>query len=137
MDNVERIFLCASDEVAERGRGVRFAVLAGGRATTGFVVRFNGTAFAYLNRCAHVPIELDWNHGEFFESSGLYLMCAMHGAIYAPETGRCQGGPCRGNKLRSIAVTEIEQQLFWHPDAFVVPVPSDTILDKEKSSDEH
>lgn len=137
MDQVERIFLCASDEVVEQGRGVRFAVLAGGRATTGFVVRFKGTAFAYLNRCAHVPIELDWNQGEFFESSGLYLMCATHGAIYAPETGHCQGGPCRGNKLRSIAVTEIDQQLYWHPDGFVMSVPSDTILNKEKSSDEH
>jgi nitrite reductase/ring-hydroxylating ferredoxin subunit len=137
MDNLERIFLCASDEVVERGRGVRFAVLAGGRPTTGFVVRFKGTAFAYLNRCAHVPIELDWNQGEFFESSGLYLMCATHGAIYAPETGRCQGGPCRGNKLRSIAVTEITQQLYWQPDAFVMPVPSDIILNKENSSDEH
>ncbi len=137
MDNGERIFLCASDEVVERGHGVRFTVLAGGRQTTGFVVRFKGTAFAYLNRCAHVPIELDWNQGEFFESSGLYLMCSTHGAIYAPETGRCQGGPCRGNKLRSITVTEIDQQLYWQPDAFVMPVPSDNILNKEKSNDEH
>ena len=136
MDNVQRVFLCASVEVIERGHGVRFDVLAGGRQATGFVVRFKGTAYAYLNRCAHVPIELDWNQGEFFESSGLYLMCATHGAIYAPETGRCEGGPCRGNKLRAIAVCEIDQRLYWQPDAFVMPVPNTIILLEKKSNDE-
>jgi nitrite reductase/ring-hydroxylating ferredoxin subunit len=66
---------------------------AGGEDATGFVVRHGGTAYAYLNRCAHVPIELDWNEGEFFESSKLYLMCSTHGAIYIPENGQCAGGP--------------------------------------------
>ena len=136
-EGLESIPLCASSEVIDGGKGIRFAVVAGGRETTGFVIRFRGKAFAYLNRCAHVPIELDWNQGEFFESSGLYLMCATHGAIYAPDTGRCQGGPCRGNKLRSIAVTEIDEQLFWHPDTFVVPVPKNDYLCKEKSNNEH
>lgn len=132
MEKKQHVFLCASDEVVERGQGVRFAVLAGGRSTTGFVVRFKGIAYAYLNRCAHVPIELDWNQGEFFESTGLYLMCATHGAIYAPETGRCEGGPCRGNKLRPIAVVENDQKLYWQPDDFVVPVPHIPILFEEK-----
>jgi nitrite reductase/ring-hydroxylating ferredoxin subunit len=71
---------------------VRFALTAGGEDATGFVVRHGGTAYAYLNRCAHVPIELDWNEGEFFESSKLYLMCSTHGAIYIPENGQCAGG---------------------------------------------
>lgn len=137
MDDAQRFFLCASNDVVDGGRGVRFAVLAGGRQSTGFVIRFKGTAFAYLNRCAHVPIELDWNQGEFFDSTGLYLMCATHGAIYAPESGRCEGGPCRGNKLRPIAISEIDQQLFWQPDGFVMPVPIENILPEEKSNDEY
>lgn len=128
--------ICNSADVVDGGKGVRFAVFAGGRETTGFVVRFKGKVFGYLNRCAHVPIELDWNHGEFFESTGLYLMCATHGAIYAPETGRCEGGPCRGGKLRPISVHEIDQSLFWQPDAFVVPVPEKINLSEEKRNDE-
>jgi nitrite reductase/ring-hydroxylating ferredoxin subunit len=48
------------------------------------VVRYGGVVYGYLNRCAHVPIELDWAEGEFFESSGLYLMCATHGAVMRP-----------------------------------------------------
>ena len=110
------ILVCASDAVVDGGRGVRFPVLASGEAATAFVVRHKGRAHAYLNRCAHVPIELDWAEGEFFESSGLYLMCATHGAIYLPDTGHCAGGPCRGGRLRPVAVREEDGKIFWQPD---------------------
>ena len=100
---------------------MRFPVTAGGEDGTAFVVRFALQPRAYLNRCAHVPMELDWNEGEFFESSGEYLMCATHGALYEPLTGRCAGGPCRGGKLHSLKVTEHDNQLFWEPDDFVRP----------------
>jgi nitrite reductase/ring-hydroxylating ferredoxin subunit len=89
---MDEILICASDAIVDGGKGVRFALTAGGEDATGFVVRHGGTAYAYLNRCAHVPIELDWNEGEFFESSKLYLMCSTHGAIYIPESGHCAGG---------------------------------------------
>ena len=115
------IAICASTAVLEGGKGVRFPVTAFGNDATGFVVRFKGTAHAYLNRCAHVPIELDWAEGEFFESSGLYLMCATHGAIYLPESGRCAGGPCRGGRLHKIGVEERDGQVFWQPDEYVKP----------------
>ena len=119
MPDLPAIPVCDSVAVIEGGKGVRFAVTAGGAEATGFVVRFRGVVYGYLNRCAHVPIELDWAEGEFFESSGLYLMCATHGAIYAPESGRCEGGPCRGGKLRPIAVTEIHGRIAWRPDSYV------------------
>lgn len=115
------IFICEAAALEERGKGVRFPVTAGGENTTGFVVRYNGVTHAYLNRCAHVPIELDWSEGEFFESSGLYLMCSTHGAIYGPATGRCEGGPCRGGRLRTIMVIERDNQVFWQPDEYVRP----------------
>ena len=119
MPDFSAIPVCDSSAVIEGGKGVRFAVTAGGAVATGFVVRFRGIVYGYLNRCAHVPIELDWAEGEFFESSGLYLMCATHGAIYAPESGRCEGGPCRGGKLRPIAVTEIDGRIGWFPDSYI------------------
>lgn len=110
------ILVCASDDVIEGGKGVRFPVRAFGDAATAFVVRHQGQAHAYLNRCAHVPIELDCVEGEFFESSGLYLMCQTHGAIYLPSTGVCAGGPCRGGRLRAVVVHEVEGKIFWQPD---------------------
>ncbi len=119
-----RLPICAADAVAEGGRGVRFPVQAFGDKATGFVVRHHGTVYAYLNRCAHVPIELDWAEGEFFESSGLYLMCATHGAIYVPESGYCAGGPCKGGRLRPIAVVEEAGMLYWEPDEFIQPPPA-------------
>ena len=119
------LFICASDQVAEGGRGVRFPVMAFGDKATGFVVRYGGTAYAYLNRCAHVPIELDWAEGEFFESSGLYLMCATHGAVYVPDSGLCAGGPCKGGRLRPIALVEADGAISWVPDAHIRP-PTET-----------
>ena len=118
----DAILVCAADAVLEGGRGVRFPVSAGGEDGTGFVVRYGGRVYGYLNRCAHVPIELDWAEGEFFESSGLYLMCSTHGAIYVPESGFCAGGPCKGGRLRPIAVAEREQNIYWQPDDYVRPV---------------
>lgn len=115
------IFICASEQVIDGGRGVRFPVIAFGDAATGFVVRHEGKAYAYLNRCAHVPIELDWAEGEFFESSGYYLMCSTHGAIYVPDSGLCAGGPCKGGRLRPIAVREVEGKIYWQPDEFIQP----------------
>jgi nitrite reductase/ring-hydroxylating ferredoxin subunit len=113
--------ICGSDALHEGGKGIRFPVTAEGEDGTAFVVRYDGAVYAYLNRCAHVPIELDWNEGDFFESSGLYLMCSTHGAIYTPETGRCAGGPCRGGRLHPITVFEKDNQVFWEPDETIKP----------------
>lgn len=117
----DEILICDAEALEEGGKGVRFPVTAGGEDASGFAVRHQGTVHAYLNRCAHVPMELDWNEGEFFESSGMYLMCSTHGAIYSPQTGKCEGGPCRGGRLRAIMVTEIDKQVFWMPDDFIRP----------------
>jgi nitrite reductase/ring-hydroxylating ferredoxin subunit len=118
---ITAVLVCDSEAVQEGGKGVRFPLTAFGDAGTGFVVRYQGKAYAYLNRCAHVPIELDWAEGEFFESSGLYLMCSTHGAIYVPESGFCAGGPCRGGRLRPIGVTEAGGKIYWQPDEFIRP----------------
>ncbi|MEB0138716.1 MULTISPECIES: Rieske (2Fe-2S) protein [unclassified Undibacterium] len=116
------IDICAADDVQEGGKGIRFPLTAGSDDATGFVVRYGGQVHAYLNRCAHVPIELDWNPGEFFEGSGLYIMCSTHGAIYEPASGHCSGGPCRGSRLRKIAVTETDSRIVWHPDDYLQAV---------------
>ncbi len=115
------LWICTSEELIEGGKGIRFPLTAGDHDTSGFVVRYGGQAYGYLNRCAHVPIELDWSPGEFFESSGLYLMCSTHGAIYEPDTGHCSGGPCKGGRLRVIKVTEKNANVYWYPDDYLRP----------------
>jgi nitrite reductase/ring-hydroxylating ferredoxin subunit len=117
----EAIYICDSESLDEGGKGIRFPVTVDGDDLTAFVVRYGLEPRAYLNRCAHLPMELDWTEGEFFESSGLYLMCATHGALYEPDTGHCAGGPCRGGRLHAINVIEREKKIFWEPDDYVRP----------------
>lgn len=104
--------ICPSREVVEAGRGFRFTVRRYERDVPAFVIRFNGQVFGYLNECGHVPAELDWQPGEFFDDSKLYLICSIHGALYAPETGRCLGGRCQRKGLKPLKVCEIESQIF-------------------------
>ena len=117
----EAIYICDSESLDEGGKGIRFPVTVDGDDLTAFVVRYGLEPRAYLNRCAHLPMELDWTEGEFFESSGLYLMCATHGALYEPDTGHCAGGPCRGGRLHAIIVIERDKKIFWEPDDYVRP----------------
>jgi len=124
--DANRVRVCASEDLLERGPGMRRDACVAGKPATVFFVRYVGAAYGYVNRCAHVPMELDWVEGQFFESAGLYLMCATHGAIYAPDTGRCVGGPCRGARLRALRVEEQDtpdgRAVFWLPDGDVQPV---------------
>jgi nitrite reductase/ring-hydroxylating ferredoxin subunit len=59
-----------------------------------------------------VPVELDWQAGEFFDHSKLYLICSVHGALYSPVSGHCLSGRCHGKDLKSLTVCEIEGQVF-------------------------
>lgn len=104
--------ICASDALEEGGRGVRFEVEVAGEAQPAFVVRYNGMVHAYLNRCAHISVELDFNEGDFFEEGGLYLVCSTHGALYDPETGACVGGPCAGKGLYKLTTLERGQAIY-------------------------
>jgi nitrite reductase/ring-hydroxylating ferredoxin subunit len=98
--------ICPSAELEEGGRGVRFDWAPAGGAGKGFAVRFDGEVRAFVNRCPHLGVELDWEPGEFFEEAKLYLVCSTHGAVFEPDTGLCTGGPCRGASLEPIPVAE-------------------------------
>ena len=74
------------------GRGIGFTVSRNGELTPVFVVRFHGAVHAYVNRCAHRRLKLDWNAGEFFDAWGNHLLCATHKARYAPARGVCVTG---------------------------------------------
>ncbi len=96
----------------EAGRGLRFEVERGGETVPAFPVRWGGRVHAYLNRCAHLPVELDFNPGDFFDASRLYLICSTHGALYAPDTGVCMGGRCSGRGLIPLEVFERDGGIY-------------------------
>ena len=111
----EKIIL-NSHNLHEKSLGLRFKLPVLGEFASGFVIRYEGKAHAYVNQCAHVPVELDWNEGQFFTVSKDYLICATHGAHYAPESGYCVFGPCQGKSLQSLLVTELNQHIIIHID---------------------
>jgi len=105
--------LCNSRDLVDRGDAVPFDVLYAGRTARGFAIRYQGQVHAYLNQCGHIPMEMDYQPNQFFDTSGQWLMCATHGAIYRPETGECRGGPCRTGLVK-IALTEQDGVVHWH-----------------------
>lgn len=98
--------ICAPEALPDGGAGVRFDLDWRGERAPAFAIRHAGRVHAYLNRCAHVPIELDWMEGQFFDLTGHYLICSTHGATYLPDTGHCIRGPCRGDRLTKLAIAE-------------------------------
>jgi nitrite reductase/ring-hydroxylating ferredoxin subunit len=104
--------ICASADLLDGGDGVRFEVLRHGERQAAFAVRYFGKVYAYLNRCAHVPIELDWQPGRFFDLTGHYLICSSHGAHYDVRGGRCEMGPCKGAHLQAVEVFERDGSVF-------------------------
>ena len=105
--------ICASTALADSGRGVRFEVEYFGQAAPAFAVRYRGRVHAYLNRCAHVAMELDWQEGVFFDAEGRDLLCSTHGATYDAQSGRCLGGPCNRTPLLKLRIEEREGMVYF------------------------
>ena len=118
--------ICSSSAVEDSGEGFRFNVRSSDVASyvggvdhrvdetlPAFVIRHDGIAYAYLNRCAHVAMELDWQPGQFFTNDKSALICASHDAQYLPDTGECISGPCpRGAKLIQLKIEEKNGDIF-------------------------
>ena len=106
------VLICPVSALVDGGDGIRFSVERYGVSQPAFVIRHAGVVHAYLNRCGHVPVELDWQPGRFFDESGLYLICSTHGALYAPRSGRCLGGRCNGRGLVPIVIIERDGNIY-------------------------
>jgi nitrite reductase/ring-hydroxylating ferredoxin subunit len=61
---------------------------------------------AYLNRCRHIPVSLDWGDGEVLDESGVLLQCRTQGALYRIEDGVGVAGPCKGQTLIPVEIEE-------------------------------
>lgn len=105
--------ICASSALRDSDRGVRFEVDYFGEPAPAFVVRFAGLVHGYLNRCGHMPMELDWREGEFFDSEGRDLLCSTHGASYDAASGSCRGGPCGSVPLVRLHVEERGANVYY------------------------
>ena len=112
MADGERV-ICPSEALLDAGKAVRFEVEYFGENAPAFVVRLDGCVHGYLNRCGHMPMELDWREGEVFDAEGHDLICSTHGATYAADSGKCLGGPCSGTPLVPLLVEERDGKVFF------------------------
>jgi nitrite reductase/ring-hydroxylating ferredoxin subunit len=71
-----------------------------------------GVVRAWLNVCPHAGRRLDWAPGKFLRAKDGALVCAAHGASFDLANGECIAGPCRGERLRDIAV-ELRGDDLW------------------------
>ena len=85
MPNTEAIALCGSADLTNGGLAVPFDVVFAGQTCRAFAIRYQGQVHGYLNRCAHVAMEMDFQPNRFFDISGDWLICATHGALYQPQ----------------------------------------------------
>ena len=113
--------LCNSADLVNSAEAVPFDVIYGAQTCRAFAIRYQGQVHAYLNRCAHLPMEMDYQPNRFFDATGHWLMCATHGATYQPQTGLCQSGPCRGGLIR-IDLAELDGVVYWHTAHNLKPV---------------
>ena len=117
----EALPLCNSADLREGDVAVPFDVQYAGQTCRAFAVRYEGQVHAYLNRCSHIAMEMDFQPDRFFDPDGRWLLCATHGATYAPDTGDCVGGPCRGGLVK-ITLSEADGVVHWHTEHNLKPL---------------
>lgn len=104
------IRLCAPGELAEgQSRGFLVDTL------NLLAVRRDGRVYAYLNRCPHRGVALEWQPDRFLDASGSLIQCATHGALFLIDSGECVAGPCAGQALQPLNCHEDERGIWLNP----------------------
>ena len=98
-------YLCPSDDLVENQ--IREAeIRLDGRPVFLIVTRLGGRPRAWLNICPHQGRNLNFAPDKFLRDDQGRLVCAAHGAVFELGGGRCVSGPCRGEQLQAVALSE-------------------------------
>jgi nitrite reductase/ring-hydroxylating ferredoxin subunit len=87
------------------GESLRFPFQRGKLPEEGFVLRYADALYAFANSCPHWSVDLDYGTGEFYEPELDRVVCKNHGALFHPQTGFCEWGPCTGHSLERFEIT--------------------------------
>ena len=99
------------DELAD-GESRKFTLTDGDESLPCFVVRWQGELQAFVNRCRHVPMTMDWVENQFLTEDGEFILCPTHGALFQPDTGACAGGPAYGKSLFRVPLVQRDGRVF-------------------------
>ncbi|MEA2625815.1 MAG: hypothetical protein QOD06_1860 [Candidatus Binatota bacterium] len=101
------------------GKSKKFMLDVGGREVECFLVNWRGGYHAYVNRCRHIAMSLDWVENRFFDLDREFLLCPTHGALYQPDSGFCVYGPPAGKRLIAVPLAIREGEIYaGMPDDF-------------------
>lgn len=81
-----------------------------------FAVFSNGQYFVYDNHCPHTGSPLDWMPDQFLNLDKSMIQCATHHAMFRIADGYCIAGPCVGQSLTAVDVTEENGVVYLKDD---------------------
>ena len=116
-------FIGVVEQLTNGGSGILFSVAeleSDSVKIPAFAIRYDDVMRAFINRCGHIAVNLDFKPGHFFDEDGEFLVCSTHGALYEPKTGACQGGPCYGVGLEPLSVVEKNGELFLDDNSVIL-----------------
>lgn len=87
------------------GQSARFVFKRGALTEEGFVLRWGEGFYAFANSCPHWNVDLDLGTGDFYDVALDRVVCRNHGALFHPQTGHCEWGPCTGRSLERFELT--------------------------------
>ncbi|MDC0664013.1 Rieske (2Fe-2S) protein [Marinobacter sp. SS21] len=99
--------VCRREELAH-SQVIEFTV----NETPGFVLAHQGKLTAFVNRCPHLGIELNWMPGRFLDANQSFIQCATHGALFTIDQGQCIVGPCQGDALTVLNTREQDGEVL-------------------------
>jgi nitrite reductase/ring-hydroxylating ferredoxin subunit len=101
------------------GKSKKFFLSVGGQEVECFVVHWQGTHYAYVNKCRHIAMSLDWVENRFFDEDRRYILCSTHGALFEPDSGECVSGPPCGKRLIEVPIEVRGEEIYaGMPDDF-------------------
>jgi nitrite reductase/ring-hydroxylating ferredoxin subunit len=104
-DSPARTIRVAGAVQLSHGQSLRFDFQRGQRSEEGFVLRWGDDLYAFANSCPHWSVDLDYGTGEFYDAELERIVCKNHGALFHPQTGFCEWGPCTGHSLERFQLT--------------------------------
>ena len=73
---------------------------------TALVLRTKTGVYGWLNACPHDGRRLCQDPVYLLNRKTGHMQCMHHQAVFEPDTGLCDDGPCRGENLTSLPVEE-------------------------------
>ncbi|MFM7205008.1 MAG: Rieske (2Fe-2S) protein [Myxococcota bacterium] len=108
------LLLILSDESLTTGVVSEHPFRHGGQRHHLLTYRLEGQIFCWVNRCPHWQIPLGLLDGMSLPSSDAVLTCGTHRARFHPQTGECLVGPCLGESLLRVPVTQALGHVFFY-----------------------